>query len=356
MILLDAAQYKCPNCNAELKFDPVSQKLSCDYCMSSFTIEEIKEICPENETEIPAEPAVSADETEFSEHTNLYHCSSCGADIMADDKQTALFCYYCHNPVILSGKLTGEYRPSKVIGFSVTREQALQTFKDWCKKRMFLPSDFNTEEQLEKMTGLYVPFWVADCRVKAQFSGIGKKVRTWTSGKYQYTETKEYSVIRDADITTKGVPADGESKIDDLLMEAIEPFDYKQVKDFEMSYLSGFFADKYDVDKASVFPRIRERVNSAGRKVIDDSITGYTSVSRNSENYNILSTHWEYMMLPVWFMTYRYKGQVYEFAINGQTRKLAGTPPLNKSKLKLFSAGIGIAAAVVSFIIGGIFF
>ena len=46
-------------------------------------------------------PAVSAVD-EFEAHTNLYHCSSCGADIMCDDEQTALFCYYCHNPVILA--------------------------------------------------------------------------------------------------------------------------------------------------------------------------------------------------------------------------------------------------------------
>lgn len=352
-MLLDAAQYKCPNCNAELKFDPISQNLSCEYCMSSFTIDEIKEIYPDSETAIEEE---TVDDSDFSEHTNLYHCSSCGADIMADDRQTALFCYYCHNPVILSGKLTGEYRPSKVIGFKITRDEALGKMKEWCRKRMFLPNDFNTEEQLEKTTGLYVPFWIADCNTRAQFSGIGKKVRSWTSGKYRYTETKEYSVIRDADIITKGIPADGESKIDDLLMEAIEPFDYAHLKDFDMSYLSGFYADKYDVDKAGVFPRIRERVTTAGKKVINDSITGYTSVSRNTENYNIRSTKWQYIMLPVWFMTYRYQDKVYEFAINGQTGKLAGTPPLNKSKLRLFSAGIGLAAAVVCFLIGGMIF
>ena len=149
---MDAAEYKCPNCNAELKFDPTTQKLSCDYCLSSFTIDEIKEIYAESVAVMPDEAEETEDE--FASHTSLYHCASCGADIMADEHTTALFCYYCHNPVILSGKLTGDYKPSKIIGFKITREQALSKFKHWCSGRMFVPKDFNSDDQLEKMTGL----------------------------------------------------------------------------------------------------------------------------------------------------------------------------------------------------------
>ena len=351
---MDASEYKCPNCNADLKFDPATQKLTCEYCESSFTIDEIKQIYAEQEQEQPA-PEESAAQDEFAEHTNLYHCASCGADIMADDQQTATFCYYCHNPVILSGKMTGDYRPSKVIGFKLTRDNALKIFKNWCGKRWFLPKDFNTDQQLEKMTGLYVPFWVADCTVKADFRAIGRNSRSWTSGNYRYTETKEYSVIRDGKILTIGIPADGESKIDDLLMESIEPFDYSELKDFSMSYLSGFYADKYDVDKAGVFPRIRTRASQASKQVVRDSVGSYSSLTVQNETYNIQSTKWAYMLLPVWFMTYKYKDKIYEFAINGQTGKLAGTPPLDKKKLALFCSGIGAAVTLIGCLIGGVF-
>ena len=59
-------------------------------------------------------------------------------------------------------------------------------------------------------------------------------------------------------------------------------------------------------------------------------------------------------MLPVWFMSYMYNGKVYEFAINGQTGKLAGTPTLSKAKLALFSCAVGAAVAVIGMLIGGI--
>lgn len=352
---MNAAEYKCPNCNADLKFYPELQKLSCEYCQSVFTVEEIEKIYAEAENSVP-EDSVFQSQQEFAEHNQLYHCSSCGADIMCDDRQTALFCYYCHNPVILSGKLSGAYKPSKIIGFKLTKDLATEKFQKWINQKKFVPDDFKTEQQLEKITGLYVPFWIADCKINVNFSAIGKKIRHWTSGSYDYTETQEFRISRQGTVNANGIPADGESKIDDLLMESIEPFDYNELKDFSMSYLSGFFADKYDVDKAEVFPRIRTRASEAGKKVVRDSIGVYSSLNVAVEQYNIINTDWEYMMLPVWFMTYRYKDNVYEFAINGQTGKLAGTPPLDKTKLKNFCAAIGIAVAVGLYLIGGAIF
>lgn len=349
---MEASQYKCPNCDAELVFDPSTQQLTCDFCRSEFTMDKIKEIYAGKTPETMEE---TQQKEEFESHTNLYQCKNCGAEIMAEDDTTATFCYYCHSPVILSGRLKGDFKPSKIIGFHIKREQAETMFKDWCGKKKFIPADFKSQQQLEKMTGLYVPFWVTDCDVDADYQALGKKIRSWTSGSYRYTETKEFSVIRRAKITTRGIPADGESKIEDLLMESIEPFDYAGLQPFDMSYFSGFFADKYDVDKAAVFPRIKERVTQASRDVINRSVVGYTTTVVQHQNYNINKTNWQYIMLPVWFMTYRYNDKIYEFAINGQTGKLAGTPPLDKKKLAFFAFLVGIVVAIIVFL-GGQFF
>lgn len=352
IMTLESVKYTCPNCCADLKFDPQKQMLSCEYCLSSFTVKEIKQLCAKTENSIPKEEVKLKED--FENHTHLYRCDSCGAEIMAEEKETATFCYYCHNPVILAGKMGGKYKPDKIIGFKLTKEHAVFNFKQWVGKRWFVPSDFKSEQQIEKLTGLYVPFWMADCHVNVDYSGTGKKVRSWTSGNYRYTETSTYHIVRRGDLVTKGVPADGETKIDDLLMESIEPFDYNELEDFSMSYLSGFFADKYDEDKTQVFPRIRARSEQACASLVNESISGYTSVTPLAQSYNITQTDWKYTMLPVWFMSYKYNDKVYEFAINGQTGKLAGTPPLSKAKLTLFSCAIGAVVSVLGMIIGGI--
>ena len=40
--------YQCPNCNGPLRFDPVSSKLKCDSCGSTFTVDEIDKVFFEN--------------------------------------------------------------------------------------------------------------------------------------------------------------------------------------------------------------------------------------------------------------------------------------------------------------------
>lgn len=348
---MDTVQYKCPNCGGDLRFNAEKQDFSCEYCMSSFTEEQIKRIFQKTESENLSDTKEVKD---FEEHTQLYSCPSCGAEIMSEETTAATFCYYCHNPVILKGRLSGNYKPGKVIPFKVTRDSAIGAFKKWCGGKWFVPGGFKSASQLEKMTGVYVPFWIADCKSDARLHAVGKNINTWTSGNYKYTRTKEYSISRRAKIFVKGIPADGASKIPDDLMEAIEPFDYSGCKDFSMSYLSGFMADKYDVDKTKVFPRVKQRSNEACVSMLNGSISGYSVVENKNVHIDVLKTDWQYMLLPVWFMTYKYQDEVYSFAVNAQTGKTDGILPLSYPKLLGFCGILAAATAILCTIIGGL--
>lgn len=351
---MESLAYKCPNCSADLKWDAAKQQFACEFCSSCFTKEEMEAIAAKQEelaSEERPEEEIRTDE-EFAEHTSVYSCDSCGATIMADDNTAATFCYYCHNPVILRGRVSGEYRPSFVLPFQIDRQQAIGHFQDWCTKHKFLPGDFLSAAQQEKITGLYVPFWVTDCDVNAEMDALGKKVRSWTSGNYHYTETREFAVARKAKVVLRGLPADGASHIDDDLMEAVEPFDYQQVQPFAMQYLSGFLAERYDMNMAAMFPRIQKRAVQASDTLLRSSMKGYTSLSVTRSDIKVMSTNWEYMLLPVWFMTYKYRGKIYEFALNGQSAKFVGEPPVSVPKLIGFASAIGAIAAVITVIVG----
>ena len=350
---MDSLGYKCPNCNADIKFSAKDQRFICEYCNSSFTEQEMKDIAALQEQQHYERPEEEQQtDSEFTEHTSVYSCDSCGATIMADENTAATFCYYCHNPVILKGRVSGEYRPSYVLPFQIDRETAIGHFKEFVRKHKFLPKDFLSAGQQEKIVGLYVPFWVTDVNVNADMDALGKRISSWTSGNYSYTETQEYALARKANVVIKGLPADGASHIDDELMEAVEPFDYSKIRPFAMQYLSGFLAEKYDMDYAKMFPRIQNRAVQASDQLVRQSMTGYSSVSVTRSDIRVMSTKWEYMLLPVWFMTYKYNDKVYEFALNGQTAKFVGEPPLSKPRLAAFCAGLGAAAFVISMLLG----
>lgn len=350
---MDVVQMKCPNCGGSVVFDPKTQMHVCEYCQSEFTAEEMQQNSGEQDNVfVPS----SEEQAEFNNHTNLYICDSCGAEIIADDNTAATFCYYCHSPVTLKGRLSGECRPEMIIPFKHTREQAMLNYKEWCKKKWFLPRDYTSFSTLEKITGIYVPFWLADCKVDARLDANAKIIHTYTSGDYNVTRTKHFKVGRAARIEYDGVPADGSKKIEDALMDAIEPFDYTKFEPFSMSYLSGFFADKYDVSKEEVLPNIRNRISSSAENILRDSIVGYTSVVPEFKNVRLIRTNWHYAMLPVWFMNYQYKGKDYEFAMNGQTGKIEGYLPVSVPKVIALAAGLFVVVgAIVGAIAGGFF-
>ena len=368
---MDVKLYRCPDCGADLKFNPDKQLFCCEYCRGEFTQQQVKvmtqqvnedkadqqekeqtehRVQQQNQNAERSEQQMKEDQ-EFSENTRLYQCPSCGAEIVADMNTAASFCYYCHNPVILKGRVEGMFKPSKVLPFAFGRDQAVDYFNKWAKTKRYIPNDLISEKQIEKMTGLYVPFWVADAHTRSVLTATGENVRTWKKGNYEYTQTKYYEVVRDIDIEYDGVPADGSKKIEDDLMESIEPFDYKDAKDFDMAYLSGFLADKYDVDKESVYNRICERMFENSKAAILSSCGYDRLVDQNIKN-DVNSVKWNYMLLPVWFMTFQYKDKMWEYAINGQTGKLAGELPVNEKKLTLHLILLTIITTIIVLILG----
>ncbi len=356
-------QLKCPNCGASIGFNAASQLFVCEFCNSDFTEAEIN-IANGREAEFGADDGISLSkedyvhgqkidpENAFDQHTNLYICESCGAEIVADENTAATFCHYCHGTVTLKGRVSGALQPELIIPFKIDKTMAETMFKDWCKKKWFLPKSFSSQGQLEKMVGLYVPFWLADCEVDASAEYDAKKINSYRSGDYRITNTKLYSASRAAKMQYRGIPADGSKKLEDKLMDAVEPFDYNEFLPFSMNYFSGFYADKYDVEKSEAIVRIKERMTSGAMQVLWQSVTGYTSVVPKGQRLRIIKTNWHYTMLPVWFMTYMYGGKKYFFAINGQTGKVAGIIPVSVGKL-IFMALCFVLGFTLLGLIGG---
>ncbi len=236
-------EYKCPNCGGTLLFKAETQSFECEFCRSEYTDVQIKKMFSENE-DVAVDEEKRKLEEEFADQTKLYTCQNCGAEIIADENTAATFCYYCHGAVILSNRVSGDLRPSMIIPFQSTKDDAINNYQRWCSKKWFVPNAFKSNTTAEKIQGIYIPYWIATCNIKGDVFAKAKKVRTWRSGNYIHTETREYDIYRSADGKYDRIPADASKKADDRLMESIEPYDYSKLEEFSMSYLSGHLADK----------------------------------------------------------------------------------------------------------------
>ena len=133
------------------------------------------------------------------------------------------------------------------------------------------------------------------------------------------------------------IPVDGSEKMSDDYMESIEPFDYAEMVPFTQAYMTGFLADKYDVDAEASVPRADKRVEESAVGVLAGTITGYDSVNCKASSVCKEDGAVAYAMAPVWILTTRYQDQPYTFMMNGQTGKTVGSLPIDKKKSLLYS-------------------
>ncbi len=359
--------YQCPNCNAALEFNNEIGKFKCFYCDSEFGEQEIQQNFEENETLSldKADPELTEEQKEIEEFTEasaLYSCPNCGAGVICEELASSTRCHFCHTPVILTGRLSGEFKPDLIIPFATTREVANQAFENYTKGKFLLPNGFKQNAKVTEISALYVPYWLKSGAMEVTAQGTATKVRTWRTGDVRHTNTKYYSVRRKAIMPFVRVPCDGSKRIDDDLMMSIEPFNYTGIKKFSMSYLSGCAAEKYDLPYHEAEKLIDKRINAAATDVITADIKkgGYSTVTIsgievNNDNRGSKKVAL-YALLPVWFLNYQYKGQDYPFVMNGQTGTHFGILPVSRIKQLLFSGGLFTVLGLVFSLIGGLFF
>ena len=184
----------------------------------------------------------------------------------------------------------------------------------------------------------------------------GHKVHSWRAGDPRFTNTKIFNVTRRAEMTFVRVPCDGSKRIDDSLMESIEPFDYTGIKPFSMSYLSGCGAEKYDVTVQEAAPVIDKRISDAAADLLRSDMNGYSTIAEKRRNISFTKQQTVYGLLPVWFLNYTYKGRDYPFVMNGQTGCNFGILPVSGLKKFLFGAGLFIVLGVLLSLLGGVLF
>lgn len=358
---MSVISFKCPNCDGELIFDPSSGKYKCEYCMSMFSQEELDAMAPAESTEqkqAEEESSAAGDENTAADAQGegqavVYTCPSCGAEIVTDATTAATFCYYCHNPVVLGGRLEGKYLPNKVIPFSIDKKEAEKKFLEFVGSKKFVPRAFFNKKQIEKLSGIYFPYWVYDTTLKGNMQAEAKNVRVWRSGETEYTETKIYQVEREGEVDLNNLTENALQKANKQLVEGVLPYNLEEMKDFSMGYLSGFGAEKRDIEKETLADGLKNETRDYAQKLMRDTITGYSSVSVKSSSFNAKKEKFNYVLLPVWTVTYKaHNGKMYYYSMNGQTGKVFGELPVDYKKLSLVS-GIVSAVALVLGLIGG---
>ena len=321
----------CKNCAGKLIFNPASQKLECSTCGSSFRPEDVED--------------VYASKSAKYYDTRVYVCSHCGAEVITSDTEASTFCVYCGNPAIVFSRISREYRPDGLIPFKITKEQAISNITKKFLNNPIVPKEVAGKCRPENIRGIYVPYWVINAKfTEADFlSGVVKRGKS--------SETRYYS--RACETQLRNVPIDGSRILNDDTSLKLEPFYLEDSKDFDEDYLNGFYSNTSDLR----FFDLRESAAKRCHKLVSEEVI--KSIPSNARDVKIRDTiYWVdieddpiYMMMPVWFFTFKYKGKPYTILVNGQTGKVVGTLPWQSKRIVAIAGSLFIAiTALVSFL------
>ena len=361
--------YQCPSCTGPLHFVGASGKLECDYCGASYEVAEIEALYAEKEEKAAAAQQAAEekdaenkeasaaeggdwDTSDFSEdwgeegeRMKAYSCPSCGAELLCDESTAATSCPYCGNPTVVPGQFAGQLKPDFIIPFKYSKEDAVKALKEHCAGKIFLPKSFTNENHIQKIQGIYVPFWMYDGEASGSVRFHATTVHKYTSGDYEITETSHYDVRRAGSIAFEKIPVDASSKMPDDYMDSIEPYDYTELKPFSTAYLPGFLADKYDVSVEDSRERADKRCAGSLVSALERTVSGYTSCNETSRDIHLKRGKVHYALLPVWILNTRWEGKDFLFAMNGQTGKLVGKLPVSTKRV------VGLFAAIAALLI-----
>lgn len=394
---------KCPQCNGALEYNPISDSMECPFCGTSYDMMQIMEVQElqdhrngnlynSNETsaninsgstgganvygggwesnpyaqrmEDPNEglhtldrPDEIAKEVENKLHDvavetsetmegNVYTCTSCGAELFINGVETATYCAYCGQPTVVFSRVSEELRPERIIPFSIQKEQAVAVIRERLSHGFFVPKAIKNFE-VERVRGIYIPYFLFD----AYYYDYQK-----LKGTVKYEESsRNETFIREAECDFRNLTCDASRMLNDETSQRLEPYDLNALRPFEIGYLSGFYADRYDMNEKTLKNVVRVRC----KELFDKEMM----LDLMAENPQILSSHpkfqlrkAQYVLLPAWFMTFRYKNEPYTILVNGQTGKVVGAVPFTKDKLITLFIAIAIVASIVFTLIGRLIF
>jgi len=362
--------FQCPACTGPLHFEGSSGRLECEYCGSSYGVAEIEELYadelqqaeqaaaiaqaeePEEEFEMPEdsgswESFASDDWGEEAQNMKAYNCPSCSAELICDINTAATSCPYCGNPTIIPGSFAGALKPDYIIPFKLDKMAAINALAKYYKGKRFLPKAFADTNHLDDITGVYVPFWLFDGEAYADMDYRATRVQTYTTRTARVFITDHFRLRRAGSMKFEKIPVDASKKMPDGHMDAIEPFDYSELKPFSTAYMPGFLADKFDMSPDECAERADERAEASTVSAMNSTTAGYTTVAAETKRVNLKRGEVKYALLPVWMLSTRWKDKSFLFAMNGQTGKLIGDLPVDMKKYWAWFAGIATPLAAI---------
>ncbi|MBR6210213.1 MAG: hypothetical protein IKQ81_03585 [Clostridiales bacterium] len=308
----------CRSCAGRLVFNPASQALECVKCGNSYRPEDIEDENAELHSKYY--------------DTRVYICPQCGAEVITSDTEVSTFCVYCGNPAVVFDRVAKQYRPDGIVPFKITREEAAGVIRKRFMNNPIVPKEVKARCVPENLRGIYVPYWVVNAEFREADFLKGEVKRGKSSVTYYYTRAGE--------VRLRNLPIDGSEILSDDVSFRLEPFYLEDARTFDEDYLNGFYSNTSDITYSDLRAAASEHCQRMYAEEVVKSVKANNVKIVDSLYWADIQDDPVYMMMPVWFFTFRHEEKPYTILVNGQTGRVVGTMPWKTKSVWAFAISL----------------
>ena len=351
--------FPCPACGGSLRFAPGEGQLICDHCGHTEVLgaeRRAQGSIPETAFRRGIEASLPEAETEVR---RISHCPNCGAEVEFDPAVHASACPFCATPVVADPDPARRIKPNGVAPFVITGAQARAAMSKWLGSLWFAPSGLLAYARNGRaLDGVYAPFWTFDAETASSYTGrrgtvyyVTQAVQVRDQNGAVRTEMRQVAQIR-------WTPVSGRVRrfFDDVLVlasrslpeghtEALKPWDLSRLEPYQPEYLAGFRAETYTISLDDGMDEARGYMDRMIERDVRFDIGGDRQEVASIDT-DVSAVTFKHVLLPVWTAAYRFRGKSFRFVVNGQNGKVEGERPWSAVKIVL-------ALLLLACVIGG---
>ena len=333
-------RHHCPDCGADMVFDPRSGKLACPYCGAKEEIESSPDEIVEQDFSEFLRPSAERLQPLAKEAMQVT-CDSCGATVTFVPPETATKCEFCAAKIVAQPRSADPLvAPEGVLPFSVENREAASSLRQWTKTRWFAPNRLKTMAEHDRVASIYIPYWTFDSDTDTDYTGMRgedyQETETYrdSQGNEQtrtVTRTNWYGAAGHVSRHFDDVPVPASTSVLPRYLNSLR-WDFDKLASYDPAYLSGHRAQTYQVTLESGFEAFKSVAESVIRGDVNRDIGGDRQQIHSMETAysNVTFKH---VLVPVYAGAYKFNNKVFQVIVNGRTGEVYGERPYSALKI-----------------------
>jgi predicted RNA-binding Zn-ribbon protein involved in translation (DUF1610 family) len=312
--------------------------LRCEKCREH--LDEGDLFCPSCGHEAPGQEYQPAGSLEV----HRFECTGCGATLTWELEAQSLQCAFCGRAALEERETVRIPPPRRIIPFQIDQTRAGILFRESVGRGLFRPGDLLRTLAVTEMRGVYLPYWAfsVDCHfywtADSNFTPPGAKAE-WAPHFGEHTARYEHRLV----------PASG----------ALTSWETGKLGDWNLAQAVPYAPELVRDAPVEAFSVTRKRARALAFQSFEQQVRTDCAPQVPGTRHRNLKTNPLYagaeawpLLVPVWILTYEYRGRSYRFLIHGQTGKIEGSAPVSPWRV-LAAAVLAVLALLLLALLAG---